>query len=336
MIDEPTHGPEWDRPFSTPSLTCDNLPLSQPSLASFPPEIPLNDSVRGYLHDAFSDNTRRAYQGDLRHFQNWGGTVPATPELVARYIADHGGKLSAATLGRRVVAISKAHTAAGLQSPCTTDLVRATMRGVRRAHGTVQRQTKPLLLPDLLLILDRLGTKPKDLRDRALLLLGFAAALRRSELVDLDVCDIQKAPQGMVIIIKRSKTDQDGAGRKIGIPYARGRHCPVQALQEWLTDAGIIDGPIFRPVDRHGRTVQERLSTQAVSEVIKSRVVILGHDPKDYSGHSLRAGLATSAALAGLPSWKIRQQTGHASDAMLSRYIRDGELFRGNVAGILL
>jgi integrase len=320
----------------SPTLTPDNLPLSQAKNDPISADMALDENVRSYVREAFSDNTRRAYRADLLHFQTWGGTIPATPELVARYIADHGGKLSAATLGRRLVAISKAHTSRGLQSPCATDLARATLRGVRRAHGVAQRQAKPLLVQDLLLILDRLGTKPKDLRDRALLLLGFAAALRRSELVDLDVSDIQDVPQGMVINLRRSKTDQDGEGRKIGIPYARGRHCPVHALREWLSGASITEGPAFRPVDRHGRITPERLSTQAVSEVVKSRIRVLGHNPKDYSGHSLRAGLATSAALAGLSSWKIRQQTGHASEAMLGRYIRDGELFRGNVAGNLL
>jgi integrase len=296
----------------------------------------IDRNVHAYLKHSVSENTKRAYLSDLSQFQNWGGSIPATPELVARYIADHGGKLSAATLGRRLVSISKAHTARGLPSPCTTDLARATLRGVRRAHGVAQRQAKPLLVQDLLLILDRFTLRRKDLRDRALLLVGFAAALRRSELVGLDVSDVEEVPQGMIITLRRCKTDQDGSGRKIGVPFARGRHCPVHALKEWLADAGITEGSMFRPVDRHGQCEPGRLSTQAVSEVIKSKVQVLGHDPNDYSGHSLRAGLATSAALAGLPSWKIRQQTGHASDAMLQRYVRIAELFQGNVVAGLL
>ncbi|MEQ1933856.1 MAG: site-specific integrase, partial [Fimbriimonadaceae bacterium] len=195
---------------------------------------------------------------------------------------------------------------------------------------------KPLLVQDLLLILDRLGTCPRDLRDKALLLIGFAGALRRSELVALEAGDIDEAPQGIVLNVRRSKTDQEAEGRKIGVPYARGRHCPVIAVRDWLTTAAISEGPLFRPVDRHGHIAGQSLSTQAVSGVVKERVAILGYSPTAYSGHSLRAGLATSAALQGLPTWKIRQQTGHASDAMLARYVRDGELFRGNVAGSLL
>lgn len=321
---------------SEPALTFDNLLLSQSTTGHRPSHSELDATVRDYVEGAFSKNTRRAYRSDLLHFENWGGVIPARPDQVARYLADHGGKLSAVTLGRRVVAISKAHTARGLPSPCASDLVRATLRGIRRTHGMAQRQAKPLLVHDLLLILDRMGTGRKDLRDRALLLMGFAAALRRSELVGMNVSDVQEVPQGMVITLKRSKTDLDGSGRQIGIPYARGRHCPVHALREWMTDADLSEGPILCPVDRHGRKVSARLSTQAVSQVVKSRVGALGLNPQDYSGHSLRAGLATSAALAGLPSWKIRQQTGHASEAMLQRYIRDGELFRGNVAGSLL
>jgi integrase len=123
---------------------------------------------------------------------------------------------------------------------------------------------------------------------------------------------------------------------KVGIPHGRTRWCPVSALQDWLLRSGIEEGPVFRSVDRHGRVAVAGLSGEAVSLVVKSRVAAIGLDPDDYSGHSLRAGLATSAAAAGVSSWKIRQQTGHVSDAMLARYIRDGELFVDNAAGALL
>jgi integrase len=136
--------------------------------------------------------------------------------------------------------------------------------------------------------------------------------------------------------LRRSKTDQNGAGRKIGIPHGRGRWCPVAALEEWFAASGIGEGALFRPVDRYHRIAAKRLSGEAVCSVVRERVQAAGIDPGNYSGHSLRAGLATSAAQAGVSSWKIRQQTGHASDAMLSRYIRDGELFIGNAAGALL
>ena len=187
-----------------------------------------------------------------------------------------------------------------------------------------------------MLILDRLGTTTRDARDRALLLIGFSGGFRRSELVGLDHADIEHARQGLILTLRRSKTDQEGAGRKIGIPFGRTRHCPVAALDAWLSASGIVTGPMFRSVDRHGHVQPERLSGDAVSEVIRERVATAGIDPRDFSGHSLRAGFATSAARAGVSTIKIRQQTGHASDAMLARYIRDGELFAGNAVGALL
>jgi integrase len=181
------------------------------------------------------------------------------------------------------------------------------------------------------------GTAVCDHGDWAFaLLIGFAGGFRRSELVAIDHADIEWVRQGVIILIRKSKTDQEGAGRKIGIPYARGRYCPVNSLKAWHEHVCIEDGPIFRPVDRHGRISKSRLSGEAVSLVIKDRVSAIGLEPDEYSGHSLRAGFATSAAAAGVSSWKIRQQTGHASDAMLARYIRDGELFVDNAAAALL
>ncbi len=168
------------------------------------------------------------------------------------------------------------------------------------------------------------------------MLIGFAGGFRRSELVGINFNDIETVRQGIIIHLRRSKTDQEGAGREVGIPHGRTRWCPVTAISDWLALSGIEDGPIFRPVDRHSKILNAQLSGEAVSLIIRERVAVIGMNPNDYSGHSLRAGLATSAASAGVSSWKIRQQTGHASDAMLSRYIRSGELFVDNAAGVLL
>jgi integrase len=205
------------------------------------------------------------------------------------------------------------------------------MRGVRREHGTAQRQAAPLLREDLFVVLGAMGDRLKDLRDRALLLVGFAGGLRRSELAAIDLIDFERVREGIILTIRRSKTDQDGVGRKIGIPFGRTIQCPVRALERWLSIARIESGPVFRPVDRHQHISASRLSGEAVSLIVRDRMATAGFEPTGYSGHSLRAGFATSATRA-----KIRQQTGHASDAMLSRYVREGELFRGNAAGILL
>jgi len=152
----------------------------------------------------------------------------------------------------------------------------------------------------------------------------------------LDLADIDRVRQGIVLHLRRSKTDQEGRGQKIGIPHGRTRWCPVASLDAWLTTSGITEGPIFRPVDRHGRVHENRLSGEAISIVVRERAAAANLDPARYSGHSLRAGLATSAAQAGVPTWRIKAQTRHASDAMLARYIRDGELFTDNAAGALL
>jgi integrase len=289
-----------------------------------------------FVANSIATNTRRAYASDLAHFETWGGRLPATPVSVSTYLATLARTLSVATLVRRVATISKAHEAKGLANPCCSEVVRATLRGIRRTLGTAQRQAKPLLRDDLFLVLDTIGDDTKGVRDRALLLLGFAGAFRRSELVALDCAHLEHVRQGLVITIARCKVDQAGAGRKIGVPYGRTRHCPVAALDSWLSTSGIERGPIFRPVDRHGHIHAERLSGEAVSLVVKERLAAAGINPAGYSGHSLRAGFATSAAEAGVSFWRIRRQTGHASDTMLARYIRESELFIENAAGILL
>jgi len=316
----------------------DGLIAQQTASAKFAVTCKLepSDAVRAYVEAGIAPTTRRAYKADLAHFRAWGGDVPTTDVQLAAYLADHATTLKVATLTRRLAAISIAHKAQRLPSPVSSPLVRATMRGVRREHGTAQRQAAPLLREDLFVVLTAMGDRLKDLRDRALLLVGFAGGLRRSELAAINLIDFERVREGIILTIRRSKTDQDGVGRKIGIPFGRTIHCPVSALEIWLNAARVEDGPVFRPVDRHGRVSASRLSGEAVSLILRDRMATAGFDPTAYSGHSLRAGFATSATRAGVSTFKIRRQTGHASDAMLSRYVRDGELFLGNAAGILL
>jgi integrase len=297
---------------------------------------PLSACVARYVEQGLAVNTQRAYTADLTHFEAWGGSIPASDQTVAEYLADHADRLSVATLVRRVASISKAHTARALASPTSSELVRATMRGIRRSRGAAQKEAKPLLRDDLFAVLECMGDDAKSFRDRALLLIGFAGGFRRSEIVGLDVTDMEYVRQGIIVHLRRSKTDQIGNGRKIGVPYGRTQWCPVIALDAWLTTAEISTGAIFRRVNRHGQILPTRISGEAVSLIVKARLSGAGYDATDFSGHSLRAGLATSAAMAGASSWKIRQQTGHASDAMLARYIRDGDMFTSNAAGAVL
>ncbi len=197
-------------------------------------------------------------------------------------------------------------------NPVRSPLVRATLRGIKRRHGSAQRRAKPLLNEDLAHVLAATGETLRDVRDRALLLVGFAGAFRRSELVALDRNDIEPVRQGIVLHIRRSKTDQAGAGRTIGIPFARGRWCLVGTLALWFERSGIAEGAVLRPVDRYRHIGSGRLSGEAVSLIVRERVKAAGLHPDGYSAHSLRAGCVTSAAQAGVPTWKIRAQTGHA------------------------
>lgn len=318
--------------------TSDNPPLPEPTQNTQKCLVQLTAQGRSYsdyIAESMSPNTFRAYQADLARFMGRGGSIPCSPEFLAAYLAQHAGSHAVATLLRWKASISKAHRIVGASSPAASELVRSTLQGIKHRHGTSQQRAKALLVEDLFRVLSVIGDSTKDARDAALLLVGFAGGFRRSELVGLNLEDIEPCRPGLIIHLRRSKTDQAGAGRKIGIPRGRTRWCPVAAVEEWVTKARLVDGPIFRSMERAGTASSRRLSCEAVSVIIKGRVAAAGYDPSEYSGHSLRAGFVTSAAQAHVPSWKIRSQTGHASDAMLERYIRDADIFRDNAAAAL-
>jgi len=176
----------------------------------------------------------------------------------------------------------------------------------------------------------------KGVRDRALLLVGFAAALRRAEIVALDRSDFEFVNEGLKIHLRRSKTDQEGVGRTVAVPHGRTEACPVRAVRHWLELAGIDGGAVFRRVTKAGVVCEARLTAQSVNLIVKGYVKGIGLRPDKYSGHSLRAGLVTSAAQAGVAAHRIMAQTGHQSAEMLGRYIRDANLFVNNAAGLLL
>ena len=296
----------------------------------------LPDHVRDYLSLSIAPNSRRAYASDLRRFSRWGGSLPSDAAVIATYLADHACTHSASTLRRWTASISRAHIAGGFRDPTKDEPARSTLRGIVRSHGQRSSCATPLLRDDLFAALDFIGTSIRDKRDRSLLLLGFGGGFRRSELIGIDIRDITFARRGVIIFLRQSKTDQTGVGREVAIPFGRLRHCPVAALENWLSASKASDGPLYRPVSKNGRVLEKRLSGGAVSNIVKQRILPLGFDVDRYSGHSLRAGFATSAAQAGVSSWRIRQQTGHTSDAMLAKYIRISELFIDNAAGALL
>jgi integrase len=209
--------------LSEPSKALDQVPDGLQLIATTPVTAPGPDF---FIQNSIAENSRRAYLSDLRDFEKAGFSVPATPEDVAQYLAASASSLTVATLVRRLASLSKAHDARGLPNPTHSPLVRATMRGIKRTYGCAQRQAKPLCRDDLLQVLEATGDTLKDRRDRALLLIGFAGALRRSELVGLNVEDLEQMRQGMILHLRRSKTDQEAEGQKIGIPHGRGRWCP--------------------------------------------------------------------------------------------------------------
>lgn len=276
------------------------------------------------LDASLSAETKRAYASDLRHFELYGGTVPTTVAKLVEYLASFAETLSAATLERRLIAIQKAHREIGLRSPTVDPTVKRMMQGIRRTRGVKQRQVKPMVKDDLLEALVMIDKqKPvKAARDRALLLIGFAGAFRRCELVAIKFEHIAHVSNGIEIFLPHSKTDQERVGATIFIPYANGDRCPVHALMQWLEMAGLTEGFVFRAVTRHDRISKSGLSAQSVALIVKASVSRVGGDREKFSGHSLRAGYCTQAAISGLQPYQIREQSRHKSDVTLAKYIR--------------
>ena len=311
-----------------------------------PPPAPITPAeeatIRGYLDAAQAAATRAGYRADLAHFAAWCAerglsALPAEPATVARYLADLAPRYKVATLQRRLAAISQAHQACGLDTPTRALVVRKVLGGIKRTHGTAQQGKAPVLPADLKAMIGALDDSPAGLRDRAMLLLGFAGAFRRSEVVALAIEDLQFRRDGLVVLLRRSKTDQEGEGLAKAIPRGRDKTlCPVRAVQAWMAAAEISAGPLFRPIDRHGNIRAQTLAPFYVARLVKRLAAAVGLDPDAYGGHSLRAGLVTAAAQAGAEERDIMRQTGHKSERTLRKYIREANLFRDNAADGLL
>ncbi len=296
------------------------------------------DQATDYARQAKSKNTRRAYASDWDDFARWCQPygfvpLPARPETVALYLTALADALKPSTLGRRLATISQVHQAASHETPTTAAPVRLVWAGIRRAKGTHQHGKAPAVTAEMRRMVDTLDGRLIGVRDRALLLLGFAGAFRRSELVALNLADVHADYDGLTVTIRKSKTDQEGQGRKVGVPYGSHPHtCPVRAMAAWRELSALTEGALFRAINRHGKIQLGRLSDRAVALIVKRAALAAGLDPAMYAGHSLRAGLATSAAQAGVSERSIMAQTGHKSVMVARRYIRDGSLFRDNAA----
>jgi site-specific recombinase XerD len=298
--------------------------------------------ARELMDAAKAPNTVAAYASDWAKFELWcqqrgAVALPAHPAVVAMYLTDQAGVLAAATLERRLVSIADRHRAAGLESPTSHPEVRKTRKGIRRTFGTAQHRKAPIRTRDLRAMVATLDVgRMIGLRDRALLVLGYAGAFRRSELVALDVDDIEDTADGLVVAIRRSKTDQEGEGHRLGLPWGSDPStCPVRTLRAWIDAAGITDGPVFRAVDRHGNVAASRLTERSVTAVTKRAASAAGIDPAKIGAHSLRAGLITSAIEAGAREHTVMRHSRHQSVSVFRGYVRDAGLFDDNAAAVV-
>ncbi len=265
--------------------------------------------------------------------------MTALATTVAIYLTDRAGQISVESLYRRLASIRSAHRQAGEAAPASFALDQV-WAGIRRAHGRPARPKRAMMVSDVRLAVQTAPDTLTGKRDRALILIGFAGALRRSELTAIEVegggagpVRVRLVAGGLEVLIDRSKGDQTGEGAVVGIPYgANPETCPVLALQSWLDAAGITAGPVFRSINRWGQ-IGGSLSANMVARIVKAGAGRIGLDPKAFAGHSLRSGLATSAAFSGqADALTIQRHLRHAKGDTTARYIRDGERFRVNAA----
>ncbi|QSO55457.1 tyrosine-type recombinase/integrase (plasmid) [Alicyclobacillus curvatus] len=302
----------------------------------------IHQKAREYAEASKASNTRKAYSNDWTSFATFCESagvspMPASSDTVVAYIiylADVKGR-KVSTIQRHLSSISVAHQTANCPTPTQTAQVRMVLSGMKNKYGIAQQAKKAAVIDDIRLMVKQIPDNRLGIRDRALLLIGFAGAFRRSELVALDMGDIELTEDGLTITIRRSKTDQEGKGRKLGVPYGSHREtCPVRAWLAWketIREYDITEGAAFRSIDRHGN-IKERLSDKAVALVVKRYAEAAELNASQYAGHSLRSGFATTAGKKHVSERAIMKQTGHKSTVMVRRYIQDGTLFEDNAA----
>ncbi|BAW79644.1 integrase family protein [Candidatus Nitrosoglobus terrae] len=292
-----------------------------------------------YLEAATAENTRRAYQSAIRHFEQWGGYLPASANMVQAYLLAHAQTLNPRTLSLRLTALRHWHQLQGFPDPTASPQIRKTLQGIIRVHGRPKRQAKVFQLEHLEMMINQLSESStlKDLRDKALLLIGFFGAFRRNELVAIKVEEIHWEPEGMVIVLPRSKTDPNGEGKFKALPVGEGVLCPITALKQWLQAAKINSGSIFRRINRWEALLDTPLHPASVTFILKrvAEQVGFGFVP-ELSSHSLRRSLATSAYRAGASFESIKRQGGWSHDRTVWSYIEAAQYFEDNAASALL
>jgi site-specific recombinase XerD len=293
------------------------------------------------LKNSKANNTVRAYKSDFNDFglfcaQNGFKSLPSEPKIVSLYLTQLSTKnVKMSTIRRRLVSIGVIHKLKGHYLDTKHPLIVENLMGIKRRKGSIQKGKKPLLINNLKKIInvidDKIKKEIKRLRDRSIILIGFSGGFRRNEIVSLDYDDLDFVDEGLKINLKRSKNDQFGEGLLKGLPYSSNSYyCPVVSIKNWLNISKITSGPLFRRFSKGSNLTENRLTDQTVALLIKQYLDLAGIESKNYSGHSLRSGFATSAAEAGAEERTIMTMTGHKSTEMVRRYIKEANLFKNN------
>ena len=293
------------------------------------------------LQNSKANNTIRAYKADFSDFavfciKNGFKSLPSDPKIVSLYLTHLSTKnIKMSTLKRRLVSIGVIHRLKGHYLDTKHPLIIENIMGIKRRKGSIQRGKKPLLINNLkqiINVIDKdISEEIKKLRDRTIILIGFSGGFRRNEIISLDYEDLDFVPEGLKIHLKKSKTDQYGEGSIKALPYfENSQFCPVISIKKLIDITGINSGPLFRRFSKGSRPSQYRLTDQTVALLIKKYLKLAGIDSKNYSGHSLRSGFATSAAESGAEERSIMAMTGHKSTEMVRRYIKEANLFKNN------
>lgn len=296
------------------------------------------EKIKYYIKNSKSKNTQKSYTSDWKHFTEWCEShqrthLPANAGTICLYLSELAETHKYSTLRRRLSSINEAHRFKKYLPPSKQIEVQALMEGIKREIGSQQEPKKALMLQVLPNLIEKVDTSTLiGLRDKAILLLGFALASRRSELVSINIEDLQLNDFGMDVSIRETKTKNDNLIK--GVVFTYNEFCPVNATKGWIKAGMIESGALFRSIDRHGN-VKDRLSDKSIALIVKKYIGELGLDSNDFAAHSLRSGLSTSAAMMGMTDIAIMKQTGHKTREMVDRYVQAGLRYKNNASSIL-
>ncbi len=300
----------------------------------------LHEDTLNNLRNSKAKNTLRAYKSDFSDFcrfcvKHSFKSLPTEPKIIALYLTHLSKNSKISTLRRRLVSISMVHKLKGHYLDTKHPVIIENLLGIKRTIGSIQKAKKPILISHLKKLINVINKDCKDetkkARDKSIILIGFGGGFRRTELISIDYEDLEFVPEGLKILIKRSKTDQIGEGMIKGLPYFNNHeYCPVRNLKKWLDLSKIKAGPIFRRFSKGSLLTNNRLTDQTVVLLIKNYLNLAGIDNSNFSGHSLRSGFATSAAESGADERSIMAMTGHKSTQMVRRYIKEANIFKNN------